>query len=118
MPPPAGTAGEAVGEGVAGQGVGRGTADDVLDVDQGVFGDPAEDASEDVAAFPGSELWVTAARSVGVSGESPETARGSRAPPGVPGGCVTQERAASTLGYFKNHCSLRRGSMGTSARSE
>ena len=30
---------------------------------------------------------------------------------------ATQAFDASTLGYLRNHCSLRRGSMGTSARS-
>src|SRR5881397_557148 len=48
----------------------------------------------------------------------------SPVPPGEsPGGTgqwpvlpMTHARDFSTLGYFKNHCSLSRGSMGTSAR--
>ena len=40
-------------------------------------------------------------------------------PPGAAlfSSCITHARACATLGYFKNHCSLSRGSMGTSARS-
>ena len=36
---------------------------------------------------------------------------------GVVSGCATQARDFSTDGYLRNHCSLRRGSIGTSARS-
>ena len=43
------------------------------------------------------------------SGATPDAATGTVALPS----CSTHARDFSTLGYFKNHCSLRYGSMGT-----
>ena len=45
-------------------------------------------------------------------GKSASGLRDRRSPRVLPG--TTQARACSTLGYFRNHCSLRRGSIGTS----